>query len=113
PIIKNLWTSSFVLVAGGLSLLLLALCYAAIDVLRLRRWAFFFAVIGANAITIYVVPRFVDFDRIARFFLGGFYRLAERYGGADARLALAAAGVLAAKWLFLLYLYRRRIFLRV
>lgn len=113
PTVKNLWTSSFVLVAGGLSLLLLAASYTVIDVLRFRRWAFFFVVIGANAITIYVVPRFVDFDRIARFFLGGLYRLAEHSGGAELRLVVAAAGVLAAQWLFLLYLYRSRIFPRV
>jgi predicted acyltransferase len=113
PIIKNLWTSSFVLVAGGLSLLLLALFYALVDVIGLRRLAFFFVVIGANAITIYVVPRFVDFEKIARFFLGGLYRLAERTGGADLGDVARAAGFLAAEWLFLLYLYRNRIFLRV
>ncbi len=83
PIIKNLWTSSFVLVAGGLSLLLLALFHAVIDVLGWSRWAFFFAVIGANAITIYVVPRFVDFEKIAQFFLGGVYRLAEVHVSSD------------------------------
>ena len=54
PIIKILWTSSFVLVAGGWSLLLLALFYTVIDVLKLRAWAFFFVVIGVNAITIYI-----------------------------------------------------------
>ena len=43
---KNLWTSSFVLQAGGISLLLLSLFYYIIDVLGYRRWAFFFAVIG-------------------------------------------------------------------
>ncbi len=113
PIIKNIWTSSFVLVAGGLSLMLLALFYAVIDVLGFRRWAFFFVVIGANAITIYVVPRFVDFEKIARFFLGGIYRLAGEHVGPDFKLVVAAAGFLAAEWLFLLYLYRKRIFLRV
>jgi predicted acyltransferase len=113
PIIKNIWTSSFVLVAGGLSLLLLALFYAVIDVLGFRRWAFFFVVIGANAITIYVVPRFVDFKKIADFFLGGVYRLAGEHVSPDFRAVVAAAGFLAAEWLFLLYLYRKRIFLRV
>jgi predicted acyltransferase len=108
PVIKNLWTSSFVLVAGGWSLLLLALFYGVIDVLKWRRWAFFFVVIGANAVTIYVVPRFVDFPKIAQFFLGGVIR----HSGSFAPVALAL-GVLAAQWLFLLYLYRRRLFLRV
>ena len=40
PIIKNLWTSSYVLVAGGLSLVLLAVFYALVDVLQFRRSAF-------------------------------------------------------------------------
>jgi predicted acyltransferase len=113
PIIKNLWTSSFVLVAGGWSLLLLALFYALIDVLGFRRWAFFFVVIGANAITIYVVPQIIDFKHAADFFFGGIYRLAEQSVSADFRQVLVAAGTLALEWLFLLYLYRNRIFLRV
>ncbi len=123
PVIKNLWTSSYVLVAGGWSLLLLALFYAVIDVAGYSRWAFFFIVIGMNAITIYVVPRFLDFPKIAQFFLGGTARYAERgatYFFSDqlqhpelTRAVVLAFGVLAAKWLFLLYLYRRRLFLRV
>ncbi len=86
PIIKNLWTSSFVLVAAGWSLLLLAVFYAVIDVLGFRRWAFFFVVIGVNAITIYVVPRFIDFAKVAQFFLGG----VARHSGSFAPVALAA-----------------------
>ena len=61
PIIKILWTSTFVLVAGGWSLLLLALFYTMIDVLKFRAWAFFFVVIGVNAITIYVASRIFPF----------------------------------------------------
>lgn len=108
PIIKNLWTSSFVLVAGGWSLLLLAFFYAVIDVLGYWRWAFFFIVIGANAITIYVVPRFLDFTKFTQFFFGGTIKLT----GSFAPVALAIA-ILGMKWLFLLYLYRKKIFLRV
>lgn len=108
PVIKNLWTSSYVLVAAGWSLLLLAAFHGVIDVLGWRRWAFFFTVIGANAITIYVVPRFLDFPKIAEFFLGG----VARHSGSFAPVVLTA-GVLAAEWLFLLYLYRQRLLLRV
>src|SRR5262249_42861545 len=113
PVIKNLWTSSFVLVGAGWSLLLLAVFYAVIDVLKLRRWAFFFVVIGANAITIYVVPRFLDFAFFCRCFFGGVSRLAEQYGSPELKAVAVAASILAAKWLFLLFLYRKRIFLRV
>jgi predicted acyltransferase len=59
PINKNLWTSSFALHAGGLSLILLAIFYYMIDVLGFRRWAFFFSVIGMNSILIYVSGKFI------------------------------------------------------
>jgi predicted acyltransferase len=108
PIIKNIWTSSYVLVAGGWSLLLLALFYGIIDVLGWRRWAFFFVVIGANAITIYVALRFIDFPYTTRFFLGGLARVLGGFGP-----VLLAMGVVALEWLLLLYLYKKRIFLRV
>lgn len=108
PIIKILWTSSFVLVAGGWSLLLLSLFYVLIDVIGWRSWAFFWIVIGANAIAIFVVPRFVDFQKMAAFFLTG---VAEFVG--DGKNLVLVTGALAAKWLFLWFLYRQRIFLRL
>ena len=113
PIIKNIWTSSFVLVAGGFSLILLRIFYTVIDVLRFRRWAFFFVVIGANAITIYVLPKLIDFDKISHFFLGGFCRILKNHGAAGITPIVLALGVLASEWLLLLFLYRKRIFLRV
>jgi predicted acyltransferase len=108
PLIKNLWTSSFVLVTGGWSLLLLALFYGVIDVLGWRAWAFFFVVIGANAITIYVGQQIIPFATVSKYFFGG----VERFAGELAPV-VAAAGVLAMKWLFLLFLYRQKLFLRV
>ncbi len=108
PIIKILWTSTYVLIAGGWSLLLLALFYTIIDVLKFRAWAFFFVVIGVNAITIYIASRIIPFDDIARFFLGGVSRYSGSFGP-----VVVPIGVVAIEWLFLLHLYRNRIFLRV
>ena len=108
PIIKILWTSTYVLIAGGWSLLLLALFYTVIDVIKFRAWAFFFVVIGVNAITIYIAARIIPFDEIARFFLGG----VVKYSGSFAP-AVLPIGTLALEWLFLLHLYRNKIFLRV
>ncbi len=109
PIIKNLWTSSFVLVAGGWSLMLLGLSYAIIDVLGVRWLAFPFTVIGANAITIYVAPSFLDFEHLTQFFLGGVSRLS----GEGLQPVILAGGVLVFEWLFLYFLWRNRLFLRV
>jgi predicted acyltransferase len=108
PIIKNLWTSTFVLVAGGWSLILLSLFYTIIDVLKLRAWAFFFVVIGMNAITIYVGQAIIPFDEISQKLLSG----AARYSGSFGP-SLLAIGTIAVAWLFLFHLYRHRIFLRV
>jgi predicted acyltransferase len=108
PVIKNLWTSTFVLVAGGWSLLLLALFYTVIDVLKFRAWAFVFVVIGVNAITIYMAKDIIPFDAISRYFLGGVARYLGSFGP-----AVVPIGALVIEWLFLLHLYRNRIFLRV
>ena len=64
PINKNLWSSSFVLWTGGLSLILLGLFYLVIDVWGWKKWAFVFVVIGANAITIYVAQEWLNFDAL-------------------------------------------------
>jgi len=71
PINKNLWTSSFMLVTGGLSLLLLALFYWIIDVKGFTRWTFFFTVIGMNSILIYMAGNFIDFGYTAKALFGG------------------------------------------
>jgi len=108
PIIKNIWTSSYVLFAGGWSLLLLGLSYWIIDVRGYKRLAFFFVVIGVNPITIYLVDRFFDFRVVGDVFLHGLFPLAGAWVP-----FLSAVGGVAAGWLFLFYLYRRKIFLRV
>jgi predicted acyltransferase len=108
PIIKILWTSSYVLVAGGWSLLLLALFYLAIDVLGFRAWAFFFVVIGVNAITIYVAQALIPFDTISARLLSGVARLSGSFGP-----LIVPIGTIVIEWLLLLHLYRNKIFLRV
>ena len=105
PINKNLWSSSFVLWTSGLSLTALALFYAIIDVWGIKRWAFFFIVIGSNAIAIYLLNGFIDFDGLAAFLLGG--------GGRRFHPALLPLAAILLRWHLLWWMYRRRIFLRV
>ncbi len=54
PINKQLWTSTFVLFTAGVALLLLGLCYVLMDGIGVKKWAFPFLVLGANAIFAYV-----------------------------------------------------------
>ncbi len=108
PINTLLWTSSYVVFAGGWSLLLLALFHWLIDIRGYRAWAFPFVVIGMNAITIYLTARLIDFRIIARPLAGGLARLSGDWG-----VIVLAFAVLAAQWLFLWFLYRRKLFLKV
>ena len=108
PIIKHIWTSSMVLWAGGWSFLLLAVFYLVIDVIGWRRGAFFFTVIGMNAITIYVASHLISFEQISEGLVGG---LARHAGAAGP--PLVAATSLGLGWLLLYHLYRQKIFLRV
>lgn len=109
PINKMLWSSSFVVAVGGYSLLMFALFYYIIDVRGWRRWTLFFRVIGLNSITIYLAQRFIDFRKIANFFLGGVANLCSAEVGA----VILAAGYVAACWLMLYFLYKKDTFLKV
>jgi predicted acyltransferase len=109
PVIKKIWTSSYVLVAGGYSAILLGVFYLLLDVWKWRWWATVFVWIGTNAIALYMLSSLVDFKGIA-----------ERYlGGAPGDLAfgeylpfvvhVAAVALLIAVARFL---YRRQVFIR-
>lgn len=114
PVIKKLWTSSFVLVAGGWSLLLLAAFYYVVDVRQWRRWCQPFIWIGMNAITLYVAANIVSPRRLAQRLAGGdvkaFFDSVLGPRGGDLIIALVALGLVL--WLAR-FLYRRQIFLRV
>jgi predicted acyltransferase len=104
---RNVWTSSFVLYTSGWSLLAMALFYWVIEVKGYRKWTFFFVVIGMNAVTIWVGQRLIDFNFTSdALFLG-----VSKYFGILAPLFLALC-LVGLKWLFLWFLYRKKIFLK-
>jgi predicted acyltransferase len=114
PVIKSIWTSSFVLVTGGYSAIMLGIMHQVIDVWRWKAWATIFVWIGTNAIALYFING-----------VAGFEPLALRFVGGDVKMWLdqtvtPGTGVFAAHLLGLIFavalagfLYRRRIFLRV
>lgn len=108
PIITMLWTSSYVLWANGWCMLLFGLFYWIMDVRGRRKWAFPFVVIGMNAIIIYVVQSQFDFRVVANIFVRGLVRQAGAF-----EPLVSALSVVAATWLFLYFLYRQKIFLKV
>ena len=110
PVIKKIWTSSFVLVACGYSCLFLALFYQVIDGWGWRRWALPFVWIGMNPITIYMLGNLVDIGGIAERLVGG--ELGRLCFGRYSELvvALVSLGLVVGVARFM---YRRKIFLRM
>lgn len=116
PVIKKIWTSSFVLVAGGCSAFLLGAFYLVVDVWKFQKWCQPFVWMGMNSITIYLTANILGH--------GGFGRLSSRLVGGDVQdylnkawtglgdLAVSVVGLLIAFW-FMRFLYRRKVFLRL
>jgi predicted acyltransferase len=110
PINKRLWTSSFVLYAGGWSVLFLALFYGLIDVLGWKRWAAPFVWIGMNSILIYLASEvLVDFAFTAKALTGGLVHLAP----AVWQPVWTAVSVTAVQLAALYFLYKKKWFLKV
>lgn len=108
PVIKACWTTTYNLLAGGISFILMSLFYLVIDVWNLRKWSFFFRVIGMNSIFVYLLVRIVPVATISGYFTGW---ITKPLGNA-AELAEGIISLLAV-WLLLYYLYRKNIFIRV
>jgi predicted acyltransferase len=112
PIVKRIWTSAYTLYSGGLVVLMLAAFYAAIEWKGWTRWSFPLLVIGANSIAAYVMSwtmeGFVG-DALARHLGPEVFLVA----GAPFAPVLRGAMVVLVFWLILLWMYRRKIFLRI
>jgi len=109
PINKPMWSSSYVCLAGGLSLLLFAMFYWIIDVRGYRRWTLFFTVIGMNSITIYAAQEMINFRFTANYIFGGLInQFPEDWGQ-----FLNGVTLITVCWFFLYFLYRQKIFLKV
>ena len=109
PVNKALWSPSFTLVAGGISFAAFAAFYWVVDVMNFRRGTFFFAVIGMNSITIYMAQRIIGFKVARDFLFGGLASLFPVAWGA----VVLQIGYIAVCWLFLYFLHRKGVYLKV
>jgi len=108
PIIKRLWTSSFVLFSAGLSYLLLAVFYLVIDVWGFKKWAYCFVVIGTNAIFVYMLTHMVNFRSVAGRFVYGLDQFVGPW-----KDFIHAVAAFALVWLILFWMYRKKSFIKV
>ena len=109
PINKNLWTSSFTLQCGGISMLLMAVFYYVIDILGYKKWAFFFKVIGMNSILIYLSSAFINWS----YTTSSLFQWLGQIVGEPYNAVVLIFCSLAVQWGFLYVLYKKELFLRV
>ncbi|MDB6073291.1 MAG: hypothetical protein JWO89_931, partial [Verrucomicrobiaceae bacterium] len=113
PIVKKIWTPAWTLYSGGWCFWLMAAFYLTIDATGWRAWAFPLVVIGSNSIAMYVmvhtIEDFLKSTLETHLGQGWSVKLAGEVFGPMAQ----GAAVLLILWLILLWMYRRKIFLRI
>jgi predicted acyltransferase len=112
PVVKRIWTPSWVLFSGGWCFLLMGGFYAIADIWMRKAWAFPLVVIGANSIAAYFM---------AHMFESSTFRNLKTHLGANAfkvfgdsyESLLHGGAVLVIFWLILYWMYRRKVFVRI
>jgi len=109
PIVKRIWTPSWVIVSTGWTCWMLAAFYAVIEVAGYRRWAFPLVVVGMNSIAIYML------SQLMKPFVAGSLR--THFGPAvfdgPCGPLVRGASILLVFWLICLWLYRQKIFIKI
>jgi len=112
PVVKRIWTPSWTIFSGGICFLFLAAFSWVIEVKGFKKWAFPLVVIGMNSITAYCIAHFLEGFLVSTFriHLGtNFFQFA----GAGLYPFFEGAAILLCYWLVLLWMYRRKLFLRI
>jgi predicted acyltransferase len=108
PIVKSIWTPSWVLFSSGVTYLVLASFYQMCDVREWRGWAFPFVVLGTNSILLYTLAcykwRFLSIPE-------KLFRI-DMYTGIYAPV-LNSVVLLAMLWTIAYVLFRARIFVKI
>jgi heparan-alpha-glucosaminide N-acetyltransferase len=112
PVVKRIWTPAWTLFSGGLCFFFLAAFSWIIDVKGYRKWSFLLVVIGMNSIAAYCIAHLFENFIISSFriHLGpNFFA----FLGTGLEPLVRGAAVLGCFWLILLWMYRRKLFLKI
>jgi len=112
PIVKRIWTPSWVLWSGGFCFLFTAFFYQVLDVRGDKRWAFPLTVLGTNSIAAYCLFEAL-MGPIAEALVRHFPAAAFDALGPIYRQTLVGATALLVIWTILFWMQRRRIFVRI
>jgi predicted acyltransferase len=112
PIVKRIWTPSWTLFSGAICFLFLAGFCWVIEVRKYKKWAFPLIVIGMNSIAAYFLADYFG-RQIAEAFRIHLGTAPFQIFGARLDVLTRGALQLLTYWLILLWMYRRKIFLRI
>ena len=114
PINKNLWTSSYVAVTGGIALVLLATCFYLFDVKEHFGWGKAFCIMGRNALFLYVLSEILNLALIHTTFKSQIYEgLFASWAGSLHGSFLYALGFLAFCWAIATVLHWKKILVKI
>ena len=112
PVVKRIWTPSWVLFSGGWCLLALGAFHAVVDVLKFSAWCYPLQVIGRNSIAAYLIAHLFDgfiYDSLRKHLGQGMFRVL----GDPFVPLLEGAAVLLIFWLILFWMDKRKIYLKI
>lgn len=119
PIVKRIWTPSWVLFSGGYAIWLLATFYFLFDVLPLKLLALPLVVVGMNSIVMYMMGQMLRpwvTEKVVRTHFGELFKTVFGPGALDSQgigaVVLPTATFLVF-WLIALWMYRARLFVRI
>ena len=109
PIVKRIWTPSWAVYSAGWTFLMLAAFFAVIEIVGWKAWAFPFVVVGMNSIAMYCMSQQMKpwLRRNLNTHIGSWAFTGE-YGK-----LIESVAILGVLWLVCLWMYRKRIFLRL
>jgi heparan-alpha-glucosaminide N-acetyltransferase len=112
PVVKRIWTPAWTVFSGGLCYLLLAAFSWVIDIKGYRRWAFPLIVIGLNSIAAYLIAHLWEHFISSSFKTHLGQGIFDTFGAGPAPFVEGLA-VLAIYWLTLLWMYQRKLYLKI
>jgi len=112
PVVKRIWTPAWTLFSGGVCFLFLSAFTWVIEVKGYKLWTFPLLVIGVNSIAAYLIAHLCE-DFVSSSLLTNLSSRPFQLLGPGLQPLLFGATVLFIFWLMLLWMYRRKIFLKI
>ena len=127
PIVKRIWTPSWVFFAAGITAWSFAAFYLTIDAIGYRTWSFPFVVVGLNSIVMYAMAQVLKpyvADRLSTHLVGGFDAIHHVYSidglffgyriyPENLAPVAGSATVLFVLWLICFWMYKNKFFVKI